>query len=150
MASKEDALFTNFDDWKPVARSGNFIVKHFDDDSVKYYVVKTTSGNWSMVYRNDHSVYNVIDRYVTDTEDDEELGRVIDVICHLGYIMSTIVPDEEMYADALGAIDRYRKRVEEYVEKNGVKHEYKTEEEMAQEDMADDEVREAYGNLKDE
>lgn len=149
MASKEDALFTNFDDWKPVARSGNFIVKHFDDDSVKYYVVKTTSGNWSMVYRNDHSVYNLIDKYVIETEDDEELGRMIDVICHINYILSAVVPDEEMYAEILGAVDRYRKRVEDYVKENGVAG-YKTEEEMAQEDMADDEIREAYGNLKDE
>lgn len=135
--------WTNFEDWEFVAQSGNFLIKSYDDDELRYFVVKSAAGHWSQVYRNDHPIFHVIESFL-NTED-EKMGDVLDLLCTLNYTMASIAPDQVFVDEFMGSVLALHKRVDEF-ESAGRD---KTDDEVLAEDLEAEEAGENMGLLVD-
>lgn len=146
MFSKEKKNgFMQFEDWEAVARSGNFIIKKHTDDVLSYYAIKSANGNWMMVFRNDNTMYHVIDRFINGEDD---YSNAIDVICYTSYMASSVVPDNEfvdgftkLYEDLMKRTEGYVKKYAEGKDEDGVI--------FTDDDITDGIIEEAYEGLDD-
>lgn len=100
--------FQNFDQWKEVARTGNYIIKEFGDDTMHYYAVKPVSGAWGEVFRNDHPMHTMIDGFLNDVV----RGEWIDATVHLHAMMMNCIPDTQFISEFAESYLRLLQRME--------------------------------------
>ena len=130
------ANWTNFEDWEFVAQSGNFLIKSFEDDELRYFAVKSAAGHWAQVYRNDHPIFHVIESFL-NTED-EKMGDVLDLLCTLNYTMTSLAPDQQFVDEFMTSVVALAKRQEEFE----AERQTKTDEEVLAEDLEAEEAAE--------
>lgn len=138
------ANWTNFEDWDFVAQSGNFLIKSYEDEELRYFAVKSAAGHWAQVYRNDHPIYHIIESFL-NTED-ENIGNVIDVLCTLNYTMSSVAPDNTFVNEFMQSVNSLAERIDKYEQE----HREKSDEEILKEDEEMDELAEKVEELIDE
>lgn len=122
------ANWTNFEDWEFVAQSGNFLIKSYEDEELRYFAVKSAAGHWAQVYRNDHPIYHVIESFL-NTED-EKMGDVLDLLCTLNYTMSGLAPDSTFVEEFMTSVLALQERVDKFEQERREK----SDEEILKED----------------
>lgn len=139
--TEKNVSWSNFEDWDYVVQSGNFLVKSFEDEELHYFVVKAAAGHWSLVLRNDHPLYHLIQEFI-NTEDDN-LGNAIDLIFGLNYTMSAVAPDAKFVEEFYGAVNGLMERVDAYEQANRTI----TDEKVLEQDEYADEITEQMEQL---
>lgn len=130
------ANWTNFEDWELVVQSGNFLVKHFEDEELKYFAVKSAAGHWAQVYRNDHPIYHLVESFINT--DDESMGNILDMLITLNYTMSSVAPDQVFVEEFAESVNRLAQRIDSFEQE----HRKETDEEILEQDEASDELEE--------
>lgn len=137
-------MWANFEDWEFVAQSGNFLVKSYEDEELRYYAVKTVAGHWAQVYRNDHPLFHIIESFL-NTED-EKLGDILDMLVTLNYTMSSIAPDQQFVDEFTQSVFNLHARQDEFEKQNAEK----SDAEILAEDEEAAEVEERFGEMVSE
>lgn len=83
---------------------GNFILSKKNIGKVTCMVVNTASGNWSMVYRPNNTMFKLLDNVKEEEED--ALRTFFTTVYALAHVV-----DGELTDDAIKAIDAYFARV---------------------------------------
>lgn len=89
-----------------IARVGNFEITKESDPEHDYIRIKTVSGNWGIMHRDDSPMYGVWLAMCKDPE----YKQGLEARCVMEYTMSQILYDEGFLRDWWKAIDDFNKR----------------------------------------
>lgn len=131
------ANWTNFEDWEFVAQSGNFLIKAYEDEELRYFAVKSAAGHWAQVYRNDHPIFHIIESFL-NTED-EKMSDVLDMLITLNYTMTSIAPDQQFVNEFMESVMSLHDRIDKFEAENRDK----SGEEVLEEDRQAEEIAES-------
>lgn len=86
-------------------RLGGFNVLKYKNGEMSYIKVSTIAGNWSMEYREDHSLFLLLDNVTT-----EEDGVALKILFVNSFIASSML-DAELQHDIMLAGSRFQERI---------------------------------------
>ena len=86
-------------------RLGGFNVLKYKNGEMSYIKISTIAGNWSMEYREDHSLFLLLDNVTT-----EEDGVALKILFVNSFIASSML-DAELKHDIMLAGSRFQERI---------------------------------------